>query len=281
LIKYKKERLSNQNMQLRRKLIRGALGGIETMVAKRLSWSSLCILLMMAAAGFLPSDAMAECKPDALGTSRTLTLPHSFAAYGKAQHGGLPLGPKEVVLTFDDGPRPETTPYVLDVLAKECVKATFLTVGQNLDAHPEIARSELAAGHSIGIHSYSHAHMASLSAEKQLEDQDRTKKVYLSIFGTLPSAYRFPFLEETDTLMTALNSDGMTVLSVDVGIDDWQPNDTPEILKNRLIDRLKIANGGIILFHDANEPTAKALPLLLQALKENGYKIVHLEWEPS
>ncbi len=244
----------------------------------RVTWSGLCGLAILTAVSALPVYAKAECKPDALGTSRTLTLPHSFAAYGKAQHGALPLGPKEVVITFDDGPRPETTPHVLDALADECVKATFLTVGQNLNAHPEIARNERTAGHSVGIHSYSHAHMSSLSAADQLDDLKRTEEAYKAIFGTAPPAYRFPFLEETDTLMTALKTEGATILSVDIGIDDWQPNDTPETLKARLLDRLKASNGGIILFHDANGPTANALPVLLQALKENGYKVVHLEW---
>jgi hypothetical protein len=68
------------------------------------------------------------------------------------------------------------------------------------------------------------------------------------------------------------------VLSADLGIDDWQPSDTTEILKTRLVDRLKASGGGMIVMHDANNTTAVALPVLLKALKDNGYSVVHIEW---
>lgn len=77
----------------------------------------------------------AQCGPDVLGTSRTLVLKREAAAYGTAQHPPLPLEPGEVVITFDDGPRPESTPAVLDALRRQCVQATFFMLGEALLQH--------------------------------------------------------------------------------------------------------------------------------------------------
>ncbi len=68
----------------------------------------------------------------------------------------LPLGPHEVVLTFDDGPNLPTTPMVLNALARECVKATFFLIGRNAEAHPDLVRKIAAAGHTVGHHSMTH-----------------------------------------------------------------------------------------------------------------------------
>jgi peptidoglycan/xylan/chitin deacetylase (PgdA/CDA1 family) len=101
------------------------------------------------------------------------------------------------------------------------------------------------------------------------------------VFGVETPAYRFPFLEETPTMLDALKQSNITVASIDLGINDWIPEDTTDILAQRLTASLDKAGRGIILMHDANGPTAKALPTLLKVLKDKGYKVVHLEWEPA
>jgi peptidoglycan/xylan/chitin deacetylase (PgdA/CDA1 family) len=223
--------------------------------------------------------AAAGCSADALGTSRTLTLKREYGAWGKTQHDPLPLKKGEVVLTFDDGPRPETTPLVLKALADQCVKATFFMVGNNIAQSPDLARRVAGEGHSTGMHSYTHAHLGAFSQADQLADLKKTQDAYRAAFGTTAPAYRFPFLEETPTMMSALQGEKVAVFSIDVGIGDWQPEDTTEVLAARLVENLKAAGGGIILMHDANGPTAKAMPTLLKVLKENGYTVVHVEWE--
>jgi len=81
-------------------------------------------------------------------------------------------------------------------------------------------------------------------------------------------------------VLAALKERQVTVASVDLGIDDWAPNDMRvETLVGRLVDRLKQAGGGMILMHDANGATADALPALLKAIRDNGYKVVSLRWE--
>lgn len=226
------------------------------------------------------SAAAAECGADALGTSRTLTLKREYGAWGANQHAPLPLQKGEVVLTFDDGPRPETTPLVLKALADQCVKATFFMVGNSIAQFPDLARRVVREGHSAGMHSYTHPDMSTLTPANQLADLKATQDAYQAAFGTAAPAYRFPMLVETPTLMAALKSQNVAVFSMDAGIGDWEANVTTEVLKTRLLENLKSSGGGIILMHDAYEPPAQAMPVLLKLLKEKGYKVVHLEWEP-
>lgn len=234
--------------------------------------------LLLAAA--CAAHAEPACPADALGTARTLTLPHEAAAYGRVQHAPLPgLARGEVVLTFDDGPRPESTAKVLQALREQCVKATFLMNGEPMLKHLALARAVRAEGHSVGVHGFRHPHFGQMPADEQLADLRAADAAFREAFGQPATAYRFPFLEETPTLMKALAEAGYTVLSVDLGIDDWLPAQTPAMLAERLIDRLVATGGGIVLMHDAQDQTAAALPLMLQALKRHGYRIVHLQWQ--
>jgi peptidoglycan/xylan/chitin deacetylase (PgdA/CDA1 family) len=228
-----------------------------------------------------PSLATGQaCTSEALGTARTLTLKREFAGYGKVQHAALPLDKREVVLTFDDGPVPETVGRVLDTLAAQCVQATFFMTGSNLVKHPELGRRVTQAGHTAALHSFGHPHLSSLPPAEQLADLEKGIRAYVDAFGSVPAAYRFPFLEQTPTVLDALKQRQITVASVDLGIDDWAPNDMgTEALVSRLVQRLDRAGGGIILMHDANLATVEALPALLKAIKDKGYKVVHLRWE--
>jgi len=238
------------------------------------SWA-LALLL-----GAVAGSASAACAPDALGTSRVLTLKREYAAYGTVQHGALPLEKGEVVLSFDDGPNPETIGGVLQTLASQCVKATFFMTGANLARHPELGQRVVQAGHTPALHSFAHPSLKSMPVNEQLADLAQGMQAFTGVFGHAPAAYRFPFLEETPAILEQLKEGRITVASIDVGIDDYSPNDmSTAALVGRLVDRLRKTGGGIVLMHDANGPTAEALPALLQAIRDNGYKVVHLRWE--
>ena len=247
------------------------------------SLQALSFLFLVWAAGAAhDASAAPACAPDALGTARTLTLPREAAAYGKEQHGPLPLRKGEVVLTFDDGPEPATIDRVLGALAEQCVKATFFMTGNNLARHPALAQRVAAAGHTPALHSFAHPHLGSLSPADQMEDLDKALAAFNAAFGRAPAAYRFPFLEQTPTLVAALKEKRMTVASIDLGIQDWAPNDMrSEALAGWLAKELDRTGGGIILMHDANGPTADALPTLLRTIRDRGYKVVHLRWDDS
>ncbi len=241
--------------------------------------------LSLIAAGFITQSshyayAESHCGPEALGTLRTLTLKREFVGYGSEQYQRLPLSSREVVLTFDDGPNPDTLDSVLETLAAECVKATFYMTGANLNKHPALARRVVAEGHSVGLHSFAHPQLPSMSEEEQLTDLKKGLQAYGDAFGTEPASYRFPFLAETPTILNALKNKQMTVASMDLGIKDYWPNDMQvEALVSRLTQSLETSGGGILLMHDANAPTAQALPQLLKTIKNQGYKIVHIDWQ--
>ncbi len=236
------------------------------------------VLASALASSLLATAAAADCGADKLGSSRTLTLERSGAAYGQVQHGALPLAPGEVVLTFDDGPQPGATELVLQALAQHCVRATFFMTGEALARAPELGAQVAALGHTVAMHGYKHSHFGDLPEAEQLADLKAAQALHQQVFGATPAAYRFPFLQETATLKAALQAQSITLMSIDVGIDDWLPEQSPQMLTNRLLERLRPIGGGIILMHDAQPQLAAALPLLLQALKDQGYRVVHLVW---
>ncbi len=239
--------------------------------------ATLAAMLLWAFAG-----AAAACAPDALGTARVLTLKREYAGYGTAQYGSLPLQKGEVVLTFDDGPVPETLDRVLQALDAQCAKATFFMTGANLARHPELGRRVAQAGHTPALHSFAHPHLKAMATAEQLADLDQGLHAFAGVFGHAPAAYRFPFLEETPAVLAALKERNVTVASVDLGIDDWAPNDMrAETLVARLAGQLERTGGGIVLLHDANGPTAEALPALLKTIRDKGYRLVHLRWEDA
>lgn len=245
--------------------------------ALRRTASAALAAMLSTAALAAPAAAPADCGPDKLGTARTITLARDGALYGAHQHAPLPLQKGEVVLTFDDGPVAGTE-QVLEALAAQCARATFLMTGEHLEQSPALARRVVAAGHTAGLHSYAHPHLSQLSAAQQMDDLSRAQAAYKAVFGVPTPAYRFPYLEETPTTLAALKENNISVLSIDLGILDWQPEDTTAILAARLRESLDKSGGGILLMHDANGPTVAALPTLLQVIKEKGYKVVHLEW---
>jgi len=241
---------------------------------------SLTALLGLTSCLFAPAIHAADCGANALGTSRVVTLPRAAAAYGTFQHPPLPsLAPGEVALTFDDGPRPESTPAVLQALDAQCVKASFFLIGAEMQRSPDLARQVLKAGHAVAGHGYLHDHFPQLKPAEQLDNLKQLQQTFQSVFGFAPAAWRFPYFEESQPLMGELQKQGFIVFSADVAIDDWLPDQTPAMLEARLLERLREKKGGIVLMHDAQDQTARALPQLLAALKREGYKVVQIRWD--
>src|SRR6202521_6452073 len=139
-------------------------------------WAALCLGLLACIAAQSASAADCPGHPDALGTSRTLVIdPKAHPRIGTMNYAEtLPLRDHEVVLTFDDGPLPHNSDQILQILASQCVKATFFTVGRMVQAFPEGVRKLRDAGHTIGTHTQNHPlnmnRMPIERAQKEIDD---------------------------------------------------------------------------------------------------------------
>ena len=244
---------------------------------------SLAIAALLA---LVPAAARAAPCPgnaDALGTERVLKVDaKSTPRVGRKEFPvTLPLAKKELVLTFDDGPWPTTTPKVLDALKHECVLATFFLIGRNVEAHPEIARRELAEGHSLGHHTFSHPLLSRMAPAKAQADIDRgIAEDEFALYGKRRSTpttpfFRFPGFASNKALLDWLNGRGIVVFGADVWASDWLPM-TPEQELRLILARIDRLGSGIVLLHDTKKQTARMLPALLRELKRRGYRIVHV-----
>lgn len=231
---------------------------------------------------FLAAPALA-CGPQNLGVSRTLpvgTLAGGFVGL-KTYPQTLALAPGEVVLTFDDGPIPGHTDKVLDILAAECVKATFFMVGKQAANAPALAARVQREGHTIGYHSMTHPvlrHLTPEAAKREIEDSFRAidKAVYgMALEEPRTPFFRFPGFADSPLLDDWLARRGIAVFGTDVWASDWEP-ETPENELKLTLARLEKAHGGIVLLHDIQPRTIAMLPDFLHALKARGFRIVHI-----
>jgi peptidoglycan/xylan/chitin deacetylase (PgdA/CDA1 family) len=226
----------------------------------------------------------ADCpRKGTLGTSRILAVDAATTPRVGLKNfpQTLPLADHEVVLTFDDGPWPPTTPRVLAALAHECVRATFFLIGKPASEHPDLVRRIAAEGHTIGHHTWLHRSLMQIKPSETTDEIDHgIAAVEMALHGvatTTPSTpfFRFPGFETTPATLDLLQSRGIVVFGADLWASDWNPM-TPKQELKRLIDRLKTARKGIILLHDPKAHTAAMLPAFLRYLRENQYHVVHL-----
>ena len=246
--------------------------------------AATCTVLSAAFAAALSFGANAQqCpgNPGALGVSRTVEIDTTGGpGFGLEQykaHDFLVL--QEVVLTFDDGPWPTNTRMVLEALAAHCVKATFFPVGKHAIWHPELLKEVAAQGHTIGSHTWSHANlgfkkMAEDKAKDEIELGMSAVKVAL---GAPPAPFfRFPYLQDPPALVSYLGKRNIGIFSMDLDSFDFKWRKPDQVIKT-VMAKLERTGKGIILMHDFQQSTAKALPDLLNALKAKGYKVVHLK----
>src|ERR1700726_71790 len=253
-----------------RKFMNAAMGGLV---------ASIVLSIVLGAA----AQATQCPRAGTLGTSRTLKVDAATTPQvGLKQYPQtLPLWDHEVVLTFDDGPWPPTTPQVLAALAQQCVRATFFLIGKPASEHPELVRRIAAGGHTIGHHTWMHRSLMQIKPSETTEEIDHgISAVEMALHGvatTTPSTpfFRFPGFESTPATLDFLQSRGIVVFGADLWASDWNPM-TPEQELKLLTDRLKEAGRGIILLHDPKGHTAAMLPAFLRYLRDNGYHLVHL-----
>ena len=228
--------------------------------------------------------ARADGCPDpatALGVSRVIDIDASggpiFGSMTQREKEPSFLGPREVVLTFDDGPAPRITNPILDTLDRFCTKATFFNVGEMALAYPKTVQEVLARGHTVGTHTWSHPlNLRRLTVDKAIDQIERGFAAVALAAGTpIAPFFRFPGLSDSDELMSHLQMRGIAAFTVDVVSNDSYIG-SPDRIAARALEYAEKHNGGILLFHDIKSATAKALPKVLTELKAKGFKVVHL-----
>lgn len=245
--------------------------------------STLAFAVLVLGTGLSSAYAADTCaNPEsALGVSRIVEIDAKtgplFGEFTKHEKEPRFLDPKEVVLTFDDGPMPKYTKPILDALDKFCTKATFFSVGQMASAYPDMVKEVIGRGHTLGTHTWSHPmNLRALSFAKA-EDQIERGFAAVALAAGQPIApfFRFPGLSDSGPLLDHLQRRGIAAFTVDVVSNDSYIG-SPQRLASRTLDQIEKQNGGIVLFHDIKASTAAALPNILTELKKRGFKVVHM-----
>lgn len=194
-----------------------------------------------------------------------------------------PRGAEGVVLTFDDGPDPESTRRTLDALDAAGAKATFFVIGRKAEKHPDVVRAILDRGHTIGLHSYRHDRLFALRGERRWrKDLTRGARVLEEITGVRPQLFRPPIGHTVPHTARVVRELGMRIVAWDVSARDGVAA-APETVTKRVLRDVR--PGSIVLLHDASErgthepAGVAALPAILDGLKAKGLRVVPLsEW---
>lgn len=181
----------------------------------------------------------------------------------------MPATGKDIYLTFDDGPHPEHTVFVLDELRKHGAKATFFCIGNNVQAHPEIYRRIIDEGHSVGNHTFDHlkgtktvdsVYLQNILQAKQFIDSKLFRPPYGRVSGFIVDQLQTPMYDLKTVMWTVLSGD------FDVKITGDQ------CLQNVL---LNTSAGSIVVFHDSEKASSRlrfALPKMLEFFAEKGFE---------
>ena len=245
---------------------------------KRIVTMALAAAMIAAASGHA-SAAGCATNPNGLGVARTVEIDTTAGPGFGLEHYKAHdfLEPHEVVLTFDDGPQVNTTKAILAALNEHCAKATFFSIGKMAIGLPEIIREVARHGHTIGTHTWSHARLRRLKTDADaISEIERGFSAVHRATGTpIAPFFRYPVLEDTKATIAHLGERNIAIFSTDIDSRDYVPQ-SPERLVKSVIDKLERKGKGIILMHDIQKTTAKAMPMLLRELKAKGYKLVHL-----
>ncbi|HEB12994.1 MAG TPA: polysaccharide deacetylase family protein [Actinobacteria bacterium] len=189
----------------------------------------------------------------------------------------------EIALTFDDGPNPEYTNEILDVLKKKQVKAAFFMVGKHVEKYPEVAKRVFNEGHDIGNHTYSHRDLVSATRKTIIKEIDQTDKAMMRVLGIKTKLFRPPRGMFSNSVRKLIIEMGYTIILWTDSAKDWRGS-TPKTIVRRVTRHIK--SGGVILFHDSGSlirsegadrgNTVAALPLVIDEIRRKGYKIVAL-----
>jgi cellulose synthase/poly-beta-1,6-N-acetylglucosamine synthase-like glycosyltransferase/peptidoglycan/xylan/chitin deacetylase (PgdA/CDA1 family)/spore germination protein YaaH len=210
-------------------------------------------------------------------------------SYTLTQYG---YHPRQVAITFDDGPDPEWTPKILDILKKKNVKATFFMIGEVAQDNVSVMQRVFREGHEIGNHTFTHPDISEISIRQVDLQLNLTERLFAAKIGVNPVYFRPPYSidQEPDTNDQAAPVDhiqhlGYVIAGNKIDTSDWDehPRKTPKEIVDGVFAQIAEmeakpwTRGSIILMHDGGgnrQPTVDALPVLIDALRAKGYEVV-------
>jgi peptidoglycan/xylan/chitin deacetylase (PgdA/CDA1 family) len=165
---------------------------------------------------------------------------------------------------------------VLAALKAECLQATFFAIGKHAVWHPAVLKQVIAAGHTVGSHTWSHQNLAHKSPQQAHDEIEKGMSAVAMMAGApIAPFFRYPQLRQTADLKAYLAQRNVAAFSIDIDSQDFKIK-KPDQLVTSIMTQLKKKQKGIILMHDLHKWSALAVPELLTQLKANGYKVVHL-----
>ncbi|HYV24848.1 MAG TPA: glycosyltransferase [Pyrinomonadaceae bacterium] len=209
-------------------------------------------------------------------------IPTSYVIERTGDHPGW------IALTFDDGPDPDWTPRILDILKRENVPATFFVIGKNGQAYPDLLRRMVNEGHEVGNHTFTHPNLGEIPGKITDLELNATQRLIESITGRSTVLFRPPYFGDAEAdrpeeVEPAIRAKNLGYIMVGLRIDpgDWKPGVTPDEIVQRTVDRAQDNNpetrGNVVLLHDSGgdrEATIEALPRLIHELRAKGYTFV-------
>lgn len=178
---------------------------------------------------------------------------------------------KIIFLTFDDGPLPEVTPFVLDVLEKYKARATFFCVGDNIRKHPEILKNVVEQGHGVGNHTFNHLNAFRTTTKDYLYNIQQCQDEFRKVIGQAPNLFRPPYGRIRNDQSKVLRKH-YEVIMWDVLTADFDKKLSPQKCLQKSIQYTR--NGSVVVFHDnpkAFHNLSFVLPRYLEHFSAKGY----------
>ncbi len=216
--------------------------------------------------------------PAILRPASAQAIQPSFAGRGPILRGidatvtRIPTAQPLVAMTFDDGPHPNLTPQLLDMLAARGIRATFYVIGRNAARYPQILQRMVAEGHEIGNHTWSHPSLFGHSDASVLNQIDRTNQAVYAAVGRPPVTMRPPYgnLYDRQRLML-FQARAMPTIIWSVDPQDWQRPGS-SVVSQRIVRNCH--SGGVVLAHDIHSATVRAMPSALDGVTGRGFRFL-------
>jgi|TARA_B110000908_G_scaffold4774_1_gene6233 peptidoglycan/xylan/chitin deacetylase (PgdA/CDA1 family) len=201
-----------------------------------------------------------------------VNLPHGNGVAAGVSHSRGRTTLPYIAMTFDDGPHPQNTPRLLDMLRERNIKATFYVIGRSVNLYPHIVRRIVAEGHEVGNHTWTHRKLTALSDASVRVEMNRTRDAIVAACGVQPRTMRPPYGALRQNQRAWIYKEyGYPTILWNVDPEDWKRPGL-SVVTSRIVNGTR--NGSIVLAHDLHKPTVDAMPATLDGLLRRGFKFV-------